>query len=85
MTVVVYGKPHCSLCDKALAVLAYLQREFGYQVDYIDITSDPALSHLYREAIPVVIAEGVEIARGRVTIPAVRATLSTMAHARARS
>lgn len=76
MTVVVYGKRHCSLCEKALAVLAHLQRDFGYRIDYVDITADPVLSSLYREAIPVVAVNGVEIARGRVTIPAVRSALS---------
>jgi glutaredoxin len=78
MTVVVYGKSECSLCEKALAVLAHLQREFGYRVDYVDITVDPGLAALYREAIPVVAVDGVEIARGRVTIPALRAALSAV-------
>ncbi len=78
--VVVYGKPHCALCDKALAVLAHLQPEFGYRIDYRDITADPALTARYRETIPVVAVDGVEIARGRVTIPAVRAALSALVH-----
>lgn len=76
MTVVVYGKADCSLCEKARAVMAHLRPEFGYDLDYIDITRDPALFARYREAIPVVVLDGREIARLRVTIPGVRAALS---------
>jgi glutaredoxin len=76
MTVVIYGKADCSLCEKARAVLAHLRREFGYEIEYVDITRDPALFARYRETIPVVVLDGREIARLRVTIPGVRAALS---------
>ena len=74
MTVVVYGKPRCPLCDKALAIVRHLQPEFGYRIENQDITRDPALFARYREEIPVVVLEGRELARGRVTIAAVRAS-----------
>lgn len=78
MTIVAYGKPECSLCDKARAVVERLQPEFGYRIETADITRDAALFVRYREAIPIVVLDGREIARGRVTIPAMRAALTAL-------
>jgi glutaredoxin len=75
VTIIVYGRPGCHLCDKALAIVRHLQPEFGYRIEHQDITRDPALFARYREEIPVVVLEGREIARGRVTIAAARASL----------
>ena len=75
MTVVVYGKPDCSLCEKAIAILERLQREFVFRIDYVDITQDPRLFSRYRERIPVVVLDGQEVAWGIVTIPALRSAL----------
>lgn len=76
MTVVVYGKQDCPLCSKALAALEHLRPEFGFRIDYVDVTRDPELLARYRDAIPVVLLDGREIARLRVTIPALRAALA---------
>ncbi len=79
MTLTVYGKPACPLCNKALAVLEHLRGEFGYDVAYVDITGDPARFARYRDVIPVIALDGREIASGRITIPAVRAALTAAA------
>ena len=75
MTVVVYGKPECSLCEKAIAILERLQREFDFHIDYVDITTDLGLFARYRERIPVVVLDGQEVAWGIVTIPVLRSAL----------
>ena len=75
MTVVVYGKPECLLCEKAVAILERLQREFDFRIDHVDITMDPELLRRYRERIPVVVLDGQEVASGIVTIPALRSAL----------
>jgi glutaredoxin len=75
MTVVVYGKPECLLCEKAVAILERLQREFDFRIDHVDITMDPELLRRYRERIPVVVLDGQEVAWGIVTIPALRSAL----------
>ena len=75
MTVVVYGKPECPLCEKAIAILERLQREFGFRIDRVDITEEPGLFSRYRERIPVVVLDGQEVAWGIVTIPALRSAL----------
>jgi glutaredoxin len=82
MTVVVYGKPDCSLCEKARAVVERLQPEFGYRIDDVDVTRDPALLSRYREAIPVILVDGREVARLRVTIPGLRAALASASRSR---
>jgi glutaredoxin len=75
MTVVVYGKPECSLCDKATAILERLGAEFAYRIEHVDITEHPELFARYRYRIPVVAVDGREIASGIVTTPALRAAL----------
>jgi thiol-disulfide isomerase/thioredoxin len=74
--VVMYGKPNCSLCDAAMGLLRDLQRETPFEIESIDITADPDLFARYREAIPVICLEGVEIARGRVSQSAARSAIS---------
>lgn len=77
MTLTLYGKSDCALCEKARAVLEHLRGEFGYTVAHVDITRDPALFARYRSVVPVVALDGREIASGRITIPAVRAALAS--------
>jgi len=73
--VVLYGKPACSLCDKATAILERLRAEFEYRIEHIDITKDPGLFARYRYRIPVVEVNGREIASGIVMTPALRSAL----------
>ncbi|HEV2357802.1 MAG TPA: glutaredoxin family protein [bacterium] len=75
MTVVVYGKPACSLCDKATAILERLRHEFPFRIEHVDITGDAELFARYREKIPVVVLDGREVAWGIVTTPALRSIL----------
>jgi glutaredoxin len=75
MTVIVYSKPNCSLCEKAAVIIGRLRREFGYRTEYVDITTDPDLFSRYRNEIPVVTVDGREIARGIVSMPALREAL----------
>jgi glutaredoxin len=78
MTVVVYGKRECSLCDKATAILERLRSEFAYRIEHVDITENADLFARFRYRIPVVAVEGREIASGIVTTPALRAALSRL-------
>jgi glutaredoxin len=76
--IVVYEKPNCALCAKAIAILEHLQREYDFHIEHVDITEDPQLFSRYRERIPVVVLDGREIAWGIVTTPALRAALSRL-------
>jgi glutaredoxin len=62
MTVVtLYGKPDCHLCDEARAVVATVQRERPFELQEVDISSDPVLNSRYGERIPVVELDGEEV------------------------
>ena len=74
-TIIVYGKPDCSLCDKATAIVEHLRGEFGYQIAHVDVTRDPVLFSRYHDQIPIVVLNGEEVARGIVSIPSLRAAL----------
>jgi glutaredoxin len=54
VTLVLYGRPGCHLCDNARAVLARV----GAPFEEIDITTDDALHAAYLERIPVVMLDG---------------------------
>ena len=56
MSLVLYGKPGCHLCDDARVVL----ERVGAPFDEVDITSDDALHAAYLERIPVVTLDGRE-------------------------
>jgi glutaredoxin len=78
VTIVVYGKPDCSLCEKANAILQHLRREFDFNIEHIDITADPRLFRRYREKIPVLTVDGREIAWGNVTVPTLRSAVKRL-------
>jgi glutaredoxin len=61
-----YSKPGCHLCDDLRALLDELQPHAGFTIDEIDITTRDDLFARYRYEIPVLLQDGVEIARGRV-------------------
>jgi glutaredoxin len=59
-------KERCPLCEQALAVLGELQEEIGFELEAIDIASDPELGRTFRFAVPVIRVDGEEWARHRV-------------------
>ncbi len=71
MSIVIYGKPGCHLCDDARAVL----ERVGARFEEIDITTDDALHAAYLERIPVVAVDGEEHFEFFVDEAALRALL----------
>lgn len=67
MTLTLYSKPGCHLCEDARATLEELRREHAFALDEIDITTDAELFARYRFDIPVLFRDGREVARGRIT------------------
>jgi glutaredoxin len=65
-TLTLYSKPGCHLCEDARQLAGELQPEFGFAIEEIDITGDEELFARYRYEIPVMLLDGVEIARGRI-------------------
>ena len=57
MTLVLYGRPECHLCDDARAAL----ERIGHPFEEVDIGGDDDLLARYLERIPVVALDGTEL------------------------
>ena len=59
--VVLYGKPGCCLCDEARAAVAEVRARQPFELEEVDVSTDPELHHLYGERIPVLALDGDEL------------------------
>ncbi len=75
LTVTLYTRKNCSLCDEARADLAALEQELPHRLVEVDIESDPVLLKKYLESIPV-IEIGPYTLSAPVTKEQLRVTLS---------
>ena len=73
--VVLYSKPGCHLCEDMRALLDVVLEDSGVDVHEVDITQDAALFERFRYDIPVLTIDGAEVARHRVSEPALAAAL----------
>jgi glutaredoxin len=68
-------RKNCHLCDSARYVLerAIAERD-DVTVEYVDIDGDPSLGH-YNDHVPVILLDGVELARHRLDPDVIAAAL----------
>ncbi|HET7738538.1 MAG TPA: glutaredoxin family protein [Tepidiformaceae bacterium] len=64
--VALYGRPGCTLCDEAAAMLADLEGSLGFETVRVNIEEDDALLRRFMFEIPVVVVDEVEIARAPI-------------------
>jgi glutaredoxin len=57
VSLVLYGRPGCHLCDDARAAL----ERIGHPFDEVDIEADDELLARYLERIPVIALDGIEL------------------------
>jgi glutaredoxin len=57
VTLVLYGRGGCHLCDEARALL----QRVGHPFEEVDIETDDALLSRYLERIPVIALDGTEL------------------------
>ena len=74
--VTVYTAEGCSLCGRALEVVADLRAELGFDLDLVDIGGRPELEARYRELLPAVEVDGELAFTYFVDAEALRARLS---------
>ncbi|HEY7289290.1 MAG TPA: glutaredoxin family protein [Vicinamibacterales bacterium] len=69
MTITIYSKPGCHLCDEMKAVVARATAKLGGRVtvEEIDISADAALEARYGLEIPVLLIDGRKAAKYRIT------------------
>ncbi len=63
MTLQFYTRPACTLCHSALAAVQRVQQRTGFDLQVINIDTDPALRAQYDTVIPVVTFGKMELAR----------------------
>jgi glutaredoxin len=62
----VYSRPGCHLCDEAKETIERVRRRFDFELQIIDVETDPALEAEYGEEIPVVCINGTKAFKYRV-------------------
>jgi len=75
MTVEIYSKPGCSLCEEAKAVLLSLREKMAFDLVEVDIRRDRALFERYKFDIPVVRVNGKPAFHHRVDVAALELLL----------
>ncbi|HEX7407403.1 MAG TPA: glutaredoxin family protein [Candidatus Binatia bacterium] len=66
LTLVLYGRPECHLCDEMKQVVLPVARELGCTVAEIDITGDADLEAQFGTEIPVLFVNGRKAFKYRV-------------------
>jgi glutaredoxin len=68
MTLTIYSKPDCHLCDEMKAIVrGVLHGRADLSLEEIDISNDLALLDRYGLEIPVLMIDGRKVAKYRVT------------------
>ena len=73
-----YSKPGCHLCEEVRTLLDEIGSSSPLDIEEIDITSDADLFARYRYETPVLLIEGEEIGRGRISERDVLAALARL-------
>ena len=75
MTVTIFSKPGCHLCDDAKAVIERVRMRNNFDLVVKDIRDDAKDFAEYQYAIPVILVDDREIARYRLTEEQLRRAL----------
>jgi len=67
ITVTVYSRAGCHLCDDMKEVVDRVARTLPLEVEVIDVSSDPALEARYGLEVPVLAVGGQKAAKYRVS------------------
>jgi hypothetical protein len=67
MRITLYIKPECSLCDDARDVIDQVRSRIPFDLEIRNILDDLATYEKYKHDIPVILLDGREIARHRLT------------------
>ena len=76
ITLTIYSRPGCHLCDDMKAVVARVARTVPLTIEEVDISVDPTLEERYGREIPVLLVQGMKAAKIRVTEPELTRTLN---------
>ena len=68
MQLTLYTRPGCHLCHEMKAVIRRVRGQVACGLTEVDISPNPALLRRYGHDIPVLLADGVEVARARIGV-----------------
>ena len=71
MTVTLYTRRGCHLCDEAKQAIESARRRSAFEYQEFDIDADPKLREIYNEEVPVITIDGA-----RATIEELRRRVS---------
>ncbi|MCG8379582.1 MAG: glutaredoxin family protein [Proteobacteria bacterium] len=66
LTLSVYSRSGCHLCDEMLEALRPWQQQYGFSINIIDIDSDAELRDRFTDKIPVLSAKNIDICQFRL-------------------
>ena len=66
LTLVLYGRPGCHLCDQAKEALAPFVSRYGLRIEERDVEQDPRWERDFGEQIPVGVLEGRKVFKYRL-------------------
>ena len=75
MTVTIYTRVGCHLCEEAERVVRSEQATAGFDLELVDIDRDPELARRYGVRVPVVALDGEELFEYEVPLDLLRARL----------
>jgi len=76
LTLTVYSRAYCHLCDELLEALEGLQHAVPFTVEVVDIDADPGLERSHGDRVPVLVHDGNELCHGRIDRDRVTAYLA---------
>ena len=76
LTLTVYSRTCCHLCEEMIAALHTLQGRFHFQLRVVDVDGDPALERLHGEKVPVLAHGDHELCHYRLEQATVTAYLA---------
>lgn len=71
-----YTRPGCHLCDDLKAVVARVAEKYPVELIEIDVSGNPRLEREYGSDIPVLVRDGVVVARHRLSEAALARLIS---------
>ena len=78
MSVILYSRPGCHLCEEAREAIQAVRAERPFELREVDVSLDPGLHSRYGERIPVVELGGDELFEYHVDPAALRERLDTV-------
>ncbi len=73
LTLTVYGRNDCHLCEEMIAGLRDLQARLGFGLRVVDVDGDPALERLYGDKVPLLAHGERELCRYALDVAGITA------------